>query len=69
MGSWDICGGGGGATCGQCGGRLLLRWWLWEEEGSCVTVCDACDFGSMFECMCVIMVTPKFVVYITCTVL
>ena len=26
--------------CGQRGGR----WWLWDEEGSRVTVCDTCDF-------------------------
>ena len=26
--------------CGRRGGR----WWLWDEEGSCVTVCDTCDF-------------------------
>ena len=32
-------------TCGRRGGRWLLKWWLWDEEGSCVTVCDACDFG------------------------
>ena len=29
-------------TCGQRGGRWLLRW-LWDE-GSRVTVCDTCDF-------------------------
>ena len=33
-------------TCGRRGGRWWLRWWLWDEEGSHVTVCDACDFGS-----------------------
>ena len=26
------------------GGRPLLTWWLWDEEGSHVTVCDMCDF-------------------------
>ena len=31
-------------TCGRRGGRWLLRWWLGDEEGSCVTVCDVCDF-------------------------
>ena len=40
---------GGGVTCRRRGGRLLWRWWLWEEERSRVTVCDACDFGSTFE--------------------
>ena len=28
--------------CGRCGGR-----WLWDEEGSHVTICDACDFWIM----------------------
>ena len=31
-------------TCGRCGGRWWLRWWLWDEEGSRVTICDMCDF-------------------------
>ena len=25
-----------GVTSGQCGGRRLLSWWLWDEEGSSV---------------------------------
>ena len=29
-----------GVTSGRRGGRLLLGWWLWEEEGSRVTICD-----------------------------
>ena len=33
-------------TCGQRGGRWWLRWWLWDEEGNRVTICDVCDFGS-----------------------
>ena len=33
-----------GVTSGQCGGRPLLSWWLWDEEGRCVTICDTCDF-------------------------
>ena len=28
--------------CGQHGGR-----WLWDEEGSHVAICDACDFWIM----------------------
>ena len=34
-----------GVACGQRGGRLLWRWWLWDEEGRHVTLCDMCDFG------------------------
>ena len=33
-----------GVACGQHGGRPLWRWWLWDEEGRCVTLCDVCDF-------------------------
>ena len=29
-----------GVTSGRRGGRPLLSWWLWDEEGSCVTICD-----------------------------
>ena len=29
-----------GVTSGQRGGRPLLGWWLWDEEGSRVTICD-----------------------------
>ena len=47
-----------GVTSGQHGGRVLLRWWLWDEEGRCVTVCDRCDFQ-----INVPRRMPKFVVY------
>ena len=33
-----------GVMSGQRGGKPLLRWWLWDEEGRHVTVCDMCDF-------------------------
>ena len=29
-----------GVTSGRHGGRPLLSWWLWDEEGSSVTICD-----------------------------
>ena len=34
-----------GVTSGRHGDRPLLSWWLWDEEGSRVTICDTCDFG------------------------
>ena len=34
-----------GVTSGRRGGRPLLSWWVWDEEGRCVTICDTCDFG------------------------
>ena len=49
--------------CGRRGGRPLLRWWLWEEEGSCVTLCDVCDcWINVQMCVHVIILVPKFVV-------
>ena len=38
--------------CGRHCGRWLLRWWLWDEEGSCVTICDTCDFWITNSCSC-----------------
>ena len=43
---------------GQHGGRPLLRWWLWDEEGSHVTACDMCDFWINIP-----MLMAKFEVY------
>ena len=34
-----------GVTSRWRGGTPLLSWWLWDEEGSHVTICDTCDFG------------------------
>ena len=56
-------------TCGQCGGRWLLRWWLWDEEGSCVTVCDMCDFCITNVCALMLVLTPKFALSIPYTIL
>ena len=39
-----------GVTSGRRGGRPLLGWWLWEEEGSRVTICDNVTSESMFRC-------------------
>ena len=50
-------------TCGRRGGRWLLRWWLWDEEGSRVTVCDMCDFWVMLA------LAPKFALSIPYTIL
>ena len=30
-------------------GSQGCSWWLWDEEGWRVTICGACDLGSMFE--------------------
>ena len=49
-----------GVMSGQHGGRPLLRWWLWDEEGRCVTICDVCDF--CIDCTW-IMLVPKSEVY------
>ena len=38
-----------GVTSGRRGGRLLLGWWLWDEEGSCVTICDNVTSESTFR--------------------
>ena len=43
---------GGGGHLWHHGGRAESRWWLWDEERRHVTICDACDFGSTFECAC-----------------
>ena len=56
-----------GVTSGRRGGRLLLSWWLWDEEGRCVTICDPCYFGINVP-MCMrdhawITLAPKFVAY------
>ena len=45
-----LCGRGG--HWWRRGGRAELRWWLWDEERRCFTICDMCDFGSTFEHMC-----------------
>ena len=53
-----------GFTSGRHGGRPLLSWWLWDEEGSHVTICDTCDFGMMHvRDRAWITLTPKFVAY------
>ena len=53
-----------GVTSGRCGGRPLLRWWLWDEEGSRITICDGCDFWINVPMRAHnyawIMLTPKF---------
>ena len=49
-----------GVMSGQHGGRPLLRWWLWDEEGRCVTIYDVCDF--CIDCTW-IMLVPKSEVY------
>ena len=49
----------GGVMSGQCGGRPLLSWWLWDEEGSCVTICDMCDFGIKVP-LCLALQSPIF---------
>ena len=41
-----------GVAWGWHGGRLLWRWWLWDEEGRHVTFCDACDFWINIEHVC-----------------
>ena len=50
-------------TCGRRGSRWWLRWWLWDEEGSRVTVCDACDFWITLA------LVPKFALSIPYTIL
>ena len=60
---------GGGCHLWHCGGRAESRWRLWDEERRCVTICDTCEFGSMFKRAArANTLPPKFVVYITCTV-
>ena len=56
-----------GVMSGRRGGRPLLSWWLWDEEGSRVTICDTCDFGINVltrarDCAW-IMLAPKFGAY------
>ena len=45
--------------------QALLRWWLWDEEGRRVTVCDMCDFRINVPTRdrAWITLAPKFVVY------
>ena len=43
-----------GVMSGRRGGRLLLGWWLWDEEGSCLTICDNVTSESTFRCVCAI---------------
>ena len=38
-----------GVTSGRHGGRPLLSWWLWDEEGSRVTICDNVTSESTFR--------------------
>ena len=38
-----------GVTSGRRGGRPLLSWWLWDEEGSRVTICDNVTSESTFR--------------------
>ena len=42
-------------------------WWLWDEEGSRVTICDTCDFGinvpTRARDRAWITLVPKFVAY------
>ena len=38
-----------GVTSGRRGGRPLLCWWLWDEEGSRVTICDNVTLESTFR--------------------
>ena len=35
-----------GVTSGRCGGRPWLSGWLWDEEGSCVTIARMIALGS-----------------------
>ena len=56
-------------TCGRRGGRWLLRWWLWDEEESCVTICDACDFWIRTARALTNALTPKFALSILYTIL
>ena len=43
-----------GVTSGRRGGRPLLSWWLCDEEGSHVTICDNVTLESMFRRVCTI---------------
>ena len=43
-----------GVTSGRRGGRPLLSWWLWDEERSCVTICDNVTSELTFRRACVI---------------
>ena len=55
-----------GVTSGRRGGRPLLSWWLWDEEGSRVTICDNVTSESTFRHTrnrAWIMLAPKFVAY------
>ena len=56
-----------GVTSLRRGGTLLLSWWLWDEEGSLVTICDTCDFGinvpTHARDRAWFTLAPKFVVY------
>ena len=56
-----------GVMSGRRGGKPLLSWWLWDEEGSRVTVCDTCDFGinvlTRARDHAWITLAPKFVAY------
>ena len=63
----DVCGGRG--YVGRRGGRWLLRWWLWDEEGSRVTVCDACDFWITNVRTLTNALVPKFALSIPYTIL
>ena len=56
-----------GVTSGRRGGRPLLSWWLWDDEGSLVTICDTCDFGinvpTHAHDRAWFTLAPRFVVY------
>ena len=56
-----------GVTSPRRGGTPLLSWWLWDEEGSRVTICDTCDFGinvpTRARDRAWITLAPKFVAY------
>ena len=45
--TWVVSGGGSYLWAGGGTAHSWLRW-LWDEERSRVTICDACDFESTF---------------------